>query len=499
MKNTEAVHQLIRTLSKAEKRHFKMTAARYSKNQNNYILLFDAIEQQEVYDEAKLKKKFRTQSFGQNIGKTKYLLYELLLKSLRPLYSSKNVVSQLQGMLQSVDFLFSKCLYEQAAVLLRKAKKQAIHYQLYPYYFEVLSFEKKLIGYQSQKMTAKKIADFLQEYDKIAGVVRTEMRYQVSSEKLHFLSMTVDYEEWIAIQEEEIRLFPVEDFNGKPTFLSALFRREILSMNAFSKGNVRLALEYQNEIHQQWSAHTDLIPVFADHFARTNQKYIEYLLHQTGREEELQYVLQFLKEKQSALTLEEGNKIHLQQLILDFIINLTLENLEICTLLICRIEEQLDVVKAVISQQMQMQFYYHVGIFYFLRNDFDESLDWMLKTKELANHNLYPRSQRFCQLIELIARYELGEYVYLESAIRNMYRSLKQEPQKNEIETLVLQSVRKLIKVSHKSEVTNILTDLYDSLVKADYTRQSKDHLQTNLLFDWINKYLSTESHEQFN
>ena len=178
MKNTEAIHQLIRSLSKAEKRNFKMMASRYTKDQNNYLLLFDAVDKQMVYDETKLRKKFSNHTFGQNIGKTKYLLYDLLLKSLRPLSNTKSKIGQLQSMLQSVDFLTSKGLYKQADNLLKKAKKLAIHYQLFSIQLEILDREKHSIIYDSTKVNSQKIKLLLKEADYISSLVRMELRYQ---------------------------------------------------------------------------------------------------------------------------------------------------------------------------------------------------------------------------------------------------------------------------------------------------------------------------------
>ncbi len=500
MKNTEAVHQLIRTLSKAEKRHFKMTASRYSKNKNNYILLFDAIDQQEEYNESKLKRKFKNQAFGQNLGKTKYLLYELLLKSLRPLYNSKNITKQIQGLLQSVEFLFSKSLYEQAYALIRKVKKQTLHFQLYPLYYEALGFEKKLITYIPQKNVAQKTSNVLEEFDRIAGLIRMEMRYRVSSEKLHFTSLTADNELWIKTLEKEIENLPIGDFQSQPTFICNLLNKEIQSLDDFAHGDINGALKHQEEIQALWIKNAHLIPVFSEDFNRTNQKHIQYLLHKPGKEDKLHEVILHLKNQQAKINNEEEReKLELQTLILEFIINLTQGNLQICTLIKLTICEKLSLLEKVISQPLQMQFYYHVSILNFLKKEFDEALEWMIKTKTIAVQNYYPRSQRFCKILELLTRYELGDYEYLECAIRNMYRSLKNEPQKNEIETLVLRSVKKLINVSHRSEVHNILENLYDCLQKMDHQTVTQDHLQTNLLFQWINKHLTQENHEQRN
>jgi len=57
MKSSPELHQLIRSLSMNEKRHFRLLSQRHSlKGGNSYLDLFDAMLVQEEYDEKALKK-----------------------------------------------------------------------------------------------------------------------------------------------------------------------------------------------------------------------------------------------------------------------------------------------------------------------------------------------------------------------------------------------------------------------------------------------------------
>ena len=62
MKKNEHLFYLIKSLSKAEKRHFKIFTDSEDKNKN-YILLFDEIDKQIIYDEKIIKKKFWNATF----------------------------------------------------------------------------------------------------------------------------------------------------------------------------------------------------------------------------------------------------------------------------------------------------------------------------------------------------------------------------------------------------------------------------------------------------
>lgn len=56
--SSDKLFTLIKSLAKNEKRYFKRSSQLHKlKEGNQYLLLFDAIEQQEVYDEEKIKKQ----------------------------------------------------------------------------------------------------------------------------------------------------------------------------------------------------------------------------------------------------------------------------------------------------------------------------------------------------------------------------------------------------------------------------------------------------------
>ncbi|HKK39540.1 MAG TPA: hypothetical protein VJ949_08985, partial [Cryomorphaceae bacterium] len=62
-KASNQVHELIHSMTPAEKRYFKLYAERHSGNsKNNYHLLFQAIEDQDEYDEESILKRFKGDS-----------------------------------------------------------------------------------------------------------------------------------------------------------------------------------------------------------------------------------------------------------------------------------------------------------------------------------------------------------------------------------------------------------------------------------------------------
>ena len=85
MKHNNHLHQLIKSLNKSEKRHYKIVANLYStKNEHSQLVqLFDAINaQEEEYNEDKILRKFKDELFAQHLPSLKAKLEEQILESL---------------------------------------------------------------------------------------------------------------------------------------------------------------------------------------------------------------------------------------------------------------------------------------------------------------------------------------------------------------------------------------------------------------------------------
>lgn len=121
MKTSEHLFYLIKSLSKSEKRSFKIFANQYSKKgENNYTLLFDAIDKMQVYDHQALIKAMSDRTNAKMISTLKVQLSDLILKSLRQNSASYNYSLKLRQDIDYIEILFQKGLYPQAKKLLEK-------------------------------------------------------------------------------------------------------------------------------------------------------------------------------------------------------------------------------------------------------------------------------------------------------------------------------------------------------------------------------------------
>lgn len=142
MKKNE-LHELIKALSKSEKRYFKLQSSRQC-GDGNYLRLFEVIEKQREFNGAALRQEFADETFVQQLHVTKNYLRTKILESLRQFHSQITKDAVVKDLLRNVEILFYKELFEQAKSELQRAEKLAKSYELHTAQIEVSRWKLKL-------------------------------------------------------------------------------------------------------------------------------------------------------------------------------------------------------------------------------------------------------------------------------------------------------------------------------------------------------------------
>ena len=142
-----SLFSLIHSLAPSEKRYFKLFTQRQVQHKNtNYAKLFDAINEQEVYDENALLKKFKKEVFAKQFGVAKNYLFNMILSCMQQ-YNEENFIEwKIRNMFLQIKILASKGLDAEAEKLIIKTKELAWQYELYNVIGDILVLEKYLFG-----------------------------------------------------------------------------------------------------------------------------------------------------------------------------------------------------------------------------------------------------------------------------------------------------------------------------------------------------------------
>jgi hypothetical protein len=147
MKSSDQLFQLIKSLSKGEKRNVKLFA-RLQDGDKKYLALFDAIDKQEEYDEAAVMREFEGEKFLKQFSVAKNYLYNFILKTLH--IFSKDSHSELCTEIHQAQILIKKGLYDQAHKIVRRARYTAERRERFQELLHLLQFEREILKRTNQ-------------------------------------------------------------------------------------------------------------------------------------------------------------------------------------------------------------------------------------------------------------------------------------------------------------------------------------------------------------
>lgn len=177
----DTLFELIKSLSKSEKRQFKLYANRLGVNADaKFLLLFSVLDKSSEYDENLiLKRKITTKTQLSNL---KAHLYKQILISLRMNPIHQNIRLQIREQLDFAEVLYNKGLYKQSLKILEKAKQIALQSEEKNFAYEIIDFEKNI---ESQYITRSK-AD---RADALISLSKSVSRQNVISSKLSNMAL----------------------------------------------------------------------------------------------------------------------------------------------------------------------------------------------------------------------------------------------------------------------------------------------------------------------
>jgi tetratricopeptide (TPR) repeat protein len=186
----ESLFRLVKSLSKSEKRQFKLYVNRLESNTDKkFIALFDLLDKMLVYDEQKIANSKIVKR--EQLSNVKSHLYRQILVSLRLSISSTNKRLQLREQLDYVYILYNKGLYEQSLQILQRVKAQAIKLDERATEFQAIEFEKAVQTQYLSKTSFDYVSEIATQSTQIAS--HNEVTAKLSSLALLLYAKNVHY------------------------------------------------------------------------------------------------------------------------------------------------------------------------------------------------------------------------------------------------------------------------------------------------------------------
>ncbi len=471
-KASENLHRLIKSLSKPEKRYFKIYSSRHTLGEkNNYQILFDAIDKQKEYDEEALKAFFAKEAFVKKFSIAKSRLYDAILRSLDAYHANSSIDAQLKRLIHCAEILYKKTLYNQSYKLLRSAKKLAYKHEKHTALLEILTWEKRLV-----------------EKDNY-GTMGEEEIQKIHAEDSLTLKKIENYNEFWNIKSH---LFRILNKRGKARTQEELSNFKAIIDNVLLKGEDE-ALYYETKylyyhiysayyfgIGDYHNSYKNLIKNVAliesniDMFKEEPNVYFSvltnviYIGSQLKRYQEVFMYLEKLRSIPETLLLNSNEDLDIKLFSSAYSIELTLYALtgefEKGIELIPVVEDGLKLYSTKINKVRKAYFYFNIAIIYFGTEEYSSALKWI---NRLLNDIEIEESEDiycFAQLFNLIIHIELGNQRLIPYALKSTYRYLNTRNRVYKFETIVLNFIKQFLKIKEEHEITTAYTSLFEEL-----------------------------------
>lgn len=473
-KVSDNLHRLIKSLSKPEKRYFKIYSSRHTLgDKNNYQILFDAIDKQKAYDEDTLKKQFEGEAFVKKFSIAKSRLYDAILRSLDAYHANSSTEAQLKRLLHCAEILYKKTLYSQSAKLLRSAKKLAVKYEKHTTLLEIQMWEKLLIEKDIYQHMGETEIQELHEADRLVlqKISNYNEFWNIKSRLFHILNKRGK-----ARTQDELEKFKVIIDN---TLLDSedtamYYETKYLYYHIYSAYYFGIG-DYENS-YKNLIKNVELIESEVDMFKEEPNVYFSvltnviYVASQLKQYEDVFMYLEKLRSMPEKMTINSNEDLDIKLFSSAYSIELTIHahmgNFQKGLELIPIVEEGIKLYENKLPKVRKAWFYFSIAIIYFGNGDYSSTLRWI---NQLLNDIEIEESQDihcFAQLLNLIVHIELGNERLVPYALKSTQRYLSTRNRVYKFETVVLNFIGKILKVKSAEESEAAYSELHQQFLE---------------------------------
>ncbi|TND10408.1 MAG: hypothetical protein FD123_50 [Bacteroidetes bacterium] len=456
MRYSEDLEKLVRSLSKAEKRYFRLSAEMHE-GDKSYLTLFE-----------KLAKKRAVKKESPDYDTRRYL-FSQLMKSLAACRDKHSVDAEIYGLLTAVDVLYEKDLRNVRRKALQRARKLAVQFERIELLLEINRLERVGILDEalSEKILLEQRALLLQaaninEYRHLAA--------RVSS--LYAREGEIRSPEQLAVYENLMRH---ELLQSESAALSTeaqyffFFIHVVFTLladrphEAYAHNRKLIALlEARPWLlrQQQWQKrYADILD---------NQFLICSTLSETGEAEELLRRSRQLPGYARTFTLKYLNLLGV------YIRNGDFEKGQNA---LKELEDYLARPDAFIPAESKTVLYCNIAVMHFGAGQFRKSLDWLNRILNDAPGGAREDVLALARLLNLMLHFELQHTDLLEYLVKSTYRFLGKKSRLYKFESVFLHSVRERLLdyadprelrtsfATLKAELEEVLKDPYEKRV----------------------------------
>jgi tetratricopeptide (TPR) repeat protein len=486
MKPSTELFDLVKSLTKSEKRFFKLSSSLQS-GEKNYLKIFDVIDRQKTYDEDAIKEQFKKEIFIKHFPSEKNHLYKLILKSLRSYHSDNSVSSILKQEIKNIEILYRKALFKECNKFLARAKKIAVEREKFYYWFELISWEKLLLeeAYEAGEFTTDLDA-LIKEEQEVIEKLRNLAAYHVLYSKINYVFRSGGY-----VRNDKDRGL-VEEISHHPLIIG---RNTALSYRAatscyYIQGFCAMATVDKESAYVKFMRVKGILdskPLVRDDLPKRYILTLSSLLRiqiDTGRIDEALEMIQMMRKvsKKSAFASEDiALRVFKSTYLAEMRIYEKKGEYEKAIVNIEFVVNGLDYNEGKMNKEQELLFLSTISTVYFGAGRYKESLQWLNRVLNDNEPNLRQDLYSYARLFNLVVHFELGNYDLLEYIIKSTNRYLSKRERDHDLEVVILNYMKRLVRGTQNSDLHDIFVEFKEELTE-QLSRQNDE-----IILDYFN------------
>lgn len=470
---TDDLIQLINSLTRAEKRHFRLFVKRNQASEDILFLqLFDFLEKRNEYDENLILKRLPGIKKRQ-LSNLKAHLYKQLLISLRLLATKNAPDIQIREMLDYARVLYDKGLYRQSLDLLVKARQKAAEANYHPLHLEILEFEKHIEAQYITRSIEGQAEILSNETDKLTERITRSNKLSNLALQLYGLYLKVGY-----VKNEKDYYFVKEFFHTNlPSYHYESL--DFMSKLHYCQAHVwyfhatqdfpysyRWAQKWLDLFHENplmMEMHTPLYLKALHNLLST----LYNVLHYSKIEETLNEMLSVPEKMDITAMKNVEGLFYLYKYIHLIKIHFLRGTFSEGTQLVPELIEKIESDEYNWDDRRIMLFYYRIACMYFGNGDNDSAITYLNLIINQKNPDYRTDIQSFSRILNLIAHFELGNAQLVEYQVKSVYRFLGKMGDLGSVQKEIFRFLRRLPRV-READLKNAFIELRDKLLKLE-------------------------------
>ncbi|GGG46562.1 hypothetical protein GCM10011414_15260 [Croceivirga lutea] len=492
---TDPLFVLVKSLSKSEKRQFKLYVGRLGVNADaKFLALFNLLDKLKKYDESQILQNGIVKKA--QLSNLKAHLYKQILISLRLNPVNQNIRVQIREQLDFATILYQKGLYKQSLKLLDKAKNMAVDNEEKNVAYEIVELEKIIETQYITRSIPQRAEELVNQAKELSQQNVITSKLSNLSLQLYGMMLKLGYvrndEDLSKVTSYFTENMPECDlkklgFREKLWYYKAHLWHSLLTqdfLSSYKYASKWVDLFYENE------EMIALNPVFflkGNNYLLESQFFVKYA-------SQFRNTLTMLEEVVSRKDFPQNDNItslvflylNSNKLNLHFLEGTFEKGLY----LVAIIEYGIKKHRARIDEHHIMLLYYKIACLYFGVGDNKTCIEYLKRI--IHNKNLKMREDLMCfaRVLSLVAHYEAGMDYHLEVQLKSTYKFLLKMNDLHAVQKEMIKFLRGLGEI-YPTDLKNEFQKLYDNL------KQYENHPYEKRAFLYLDILSWLESHLQ--